>query len=139
MKEPKIYTRDKYLFGYAGNIGVGQLIADCFVFPIMTKHDTMTTRFIPELREFLADYDIAEDTQLLVGTRGMIYEINLADYSCVKHKETAIGSGTAVALGSLYSSKGLVDTRKRLLLGLESAAKHAVGCQKPYDIIEFPK
>lgn len=137
--EPKIYDKGLYLIGYAGNAGTGQNVVHNFnppAFVTNTKVDNYMYRsFIPALRKFLKDdIDKDDDTSLIIGIKGRVYEISVQDYQCTEYKEIAIGSGMPYALGSLHTSKDL-PAKERVHIAIESAITYSPTCQGPIDIL----
>jgi len=49
---------------------------------------------------------------------------------------TSIGSGSEVALGSLYSTDGVLSAQKRVEKALEAAGNFSVGCSQDYEILK---
>lgn len=137
--QPKIYDKGLYLIGYAGNAGTGQNVVYNFDAPALvtnTKIDKyMHGVFIPALRKFLKnDIDKDDDTSLIVGIKGRVYEISIQDYQCTEYAEVAIGSGYTYALGSLYSTTPL-DNQYRIQVAIESAIQYSPTCKGPIDIL----
>lgn len=84
---------------------------------------------------------------LIFGYRNRLFIIQ-SDYSVLESSDgyMSIGSGYLFALGSLFSTKNLIDNPKtRIHLALQSAAKFDMGVQAPFyiintvndDVIEF--
>lgn len=147
---PKIFNKDKYLFGYAGNTGLGQNVAYTFDAPThRVNTDTykyIYKYFIPALRDHLKDYLSDKDDQqasFILGYRGKVFEIDTGDFQCVEYKELAIGSGSAYAYGSLYSTYNNphhpdafgYTPEERVALAVESAIKYSPTCLGPIDTL----
>ena len=148
---PKIFNKTFYLFGYAGNTGLGQLVAYNFDAPtIRVNTDTyryMYQFFIPALRDHLKDYlSDKEDYQasFIIGIRGKVFEIDTADFQCIEYKEVAIGSGAAYAYGVLYATdmyshdnQNYCSPSGRVQMAIESACKYSPTCSGPIDLLHL--
>lgn len=112
-----------------------------------TDHQYMATSFIDEVKEMFIKNDYgcksgergAEGGTFLVGYRGKLYLIH--DDFQVGIPATpyyAVGCGTDLALGSLYSTQGLIaDPQKRIIKALESATEFNGGVRSPYNIVKL--
>jgi 20S proteasome alpha/beta subunit len=142
MSEPKVYERGQYLFGYAGNIGIGQNVAWNFEFPGTSSYEEMFTVFQPALNEFVDSLGI--DRANVVGDEGSVFLIsghehiwvyNVQDGQLVPYKETAIGSGGAVALGSLKTSVVWSASARRVTVAAKVACEIVISCMEPVDVL----
>lgn len=145
--QPKIFEVGPYVIGYAGNSGIGQAVVHNFSFPPLAKNSNiykhMTTVFIPALRTFIKDSDIKlpenddDNAGFIVGVKGKVYEIDIADFQCVEYNEVCIGSGSGYAYGSLYTTQDYdIDPIGRIHIALDSAIHYSPTCQGPIDYIE---
>jgi 20S proteasome alpha/beta subunit len=140
---PKIFSIGQYLIGYAGNSGIGQAIVYNFVPPVLKSNkidEHMLKLFIPSLRTFIKESDIkisdSEDdgAGFIVGIKGGVYEVDLSDFQCVEYDEISIGSGSAYAYGSLYTSIDL-PAKTRVEKALQASIHYSPTCQGPIDIL----
>ena len=140
----KIFRRGSYLFGYAGSIRTGQIVQrstykiptniwgwpDLIREQITTKGVIFTTEGNGEL----------QGSNFIIAHKGKLYEL-LCDFQLNEVNEigyTAIGSGSTVALGSLYTSNGLDFTpEQRVYLALDAATQFVASCGPPYTIEEL--
>ena len=142
---PKVFNKSFYLFGYAGNTGLGQLIAYTFDAPsIRINTDVykyMYQFFLPALRDHLKDYlSDKEENQasFIIGIRGKLFEIDTADFQCVEYQELSIGSGAAYAYGSLHTTHTYdISPIVRIEQALDAAITYSPTCQAPIDIIDL--
>lgn len=133
----KVASRDGWIYGYAGTIGIGQLM-DIISLPRAEGADykTIKTKIVPALSVAIDNYarDVTEhDTQWLIGVNGRLYEVSAADWGVLEVEYTAIGGGSQYAFGSLYTSrdKSPID---RLEDALYAAIWFSPTCQGPIDI-----
>lgn len=140
---PKVFDKSFYLFGYAGNTGLGQSVAYTFDAPTM-RINTDTYKyvynfFMPALRDHLKDYlSDKEDNQasFILGIRGKVFEIDTNDFQCVEYQELAIGSGAAYAYGSLHTTYNYdIPIVDRITIALDAAITYSPTCQGPIDIL----
>lgn len=140
---PKVFNKSFYLFGYAGNTGLGQLVGHTFDAPTM-RINTDTYKyvynfFIPALRDHLKDYlsDKEEhQASFILGIRGKVFEIDTADFQCVEYQELSIGSGAAYAYGSLHTTYNYdIPIEDRIHIAIDAAITYSPTCQGPIDIL----
>lgn len=132
----KVAVRDEWVYGYSGTIGIGQLLS-IISLPRAEGADfkTIKTKIVPALSVAIDNYarEAAEnDTQWLIGVRGRLYEVSASDWGVVEVQYTAIGAGSQIALGSLYTSIGK-SPLDRIELSLEAAITLSPTCQGPID------
>lgn len=82
------------------------------------------------------DSTVVMGATFLVGIRGHLYEIG-EDWSATRSAEgyNAIGVGSSMALGSLYTTRGWATPRKRVLAALEASVAHNPLVSPPFTII----
>lgn len=144
MVNSKIMQYGDYLLGYAGNIGVGQLIFHSFEAPIVSEPYEMYSVFVPALRSFLNEsgmqpesYNGDDASQLIICTMNRVYSFNCQDTQLIEHDGyTAIGSGSGLALGSLYTTSKWKNKQARVAKALLAACAFNVTCQEPIDVLE---
>lgn len=110
MPRPKVVRNGEYLIGYAGSLGVGQLL-QMIDLPTTGKNveKTLRTSFTKSFKESLEEYgpDITKednDTDFLIGCKGRLFEYSVNDWSVAEVEYSAVGSGGPIALGSLYTT-----------------------------------
>ena len=142
MSRPKIHIRGDWIFGYAGNIGTGQLL-EFIDLPIVEDNDDPYCLLRLEIVESLkkavdafGDED-ADDADFLVGCRGRLFEFSTEGWGVVETYESSIGTGTPYALGSLYTTIGNADMEKRIELAIGAAITYSPTCQGPWDILHI--
>jgi hypothetical protein len=137
MKQPKVYIRDEWIYGYAGNIGEGQWINYISLpSPEGDVEKILKTKIAPLLRKSIENDRDSSDTGFLIGARGRLFELSVEDWGVIEISESSIGSGSQFALGSLYTSIGK-DSIDRIGLALGSAITYSPTCQGPIDIISL--
>jgi ATP-dependent protease HslVU (ClpYQ) peptidase subunit len=140
---PKVAVRNGWVYGYAGGYGIGQLL-DYIFLPDHTDdiYKTLRLDVSTKYKEAIEAFSKMDDeTTVLIGREGRLFELTPADWSVIEINETAIGSGGNFALGSLYTSKYLNDNsmstspEMRVALALHSAIEYSPMCQGPVDIL----
>lgn len=138
MYEPKVSKHGKILFGYAGNVGVGQLITYQFEFPQVETPEQFHSDFTPALRAFIKEQGMSfspdDDVECLVGAAGYMWAMHLWDFQAIPYSKTALGSGGGIALGSLYSDKSK-SMNTRIENAIEAACEYVTTCKLPFDIV----
>lgn len=139
IKNPKVYSSNDWVYGYAGTIGIGQLISAITLPPPSEVNIYNYIRFdlVEQLRKAIDAFSNSpteHDTSWLIGADGRLFELSAEDWGVVEVDQTSIGSGSQYALGSLYTSidKDPVD---RIGLALGAAIAYSPMCQGPIDIL----
>jgi 20S proteasome alpha/beta subunit len=138
MTTPKIWAAsDNIICGYAGSAGLGQIL-QFMKWPALDDEDvlrwmraTLAPAFM-EAREKMAGKD-EEEASILIGIKTKdthLFEMQTSDYSFFPFEYSAIGTGSPIALGSLYATKHM-DIHQRGLLSIEAAIEHSPSCKGP--------
>ena len=148
-KMPKVFKKDEYLIGYAGSFRMGKFIQYSVEFPKPPSwaktpdkiDEFMNGHLIPHIRKQVKEHELEggekEEFNFIIGLRGSIFEID--DVWAAYEPATdyiSIGSGSPVALGSLYSTAGWSNPKKRIQIALESASKYNIYVSAPFTLIE---
>ena len=87
MATPKVRQRGDWVYGYAGSIGIGQLL-DITPLPVLEDNDdvffVLRTVVVEELKDIIDKYSEPQsdkDTSWLIGAKGRLFEINHTDWS----------------------------------------------------------
>jgi hypothetical protein len=155
---PKVFrryfgrSRTPWLFGFAGDFRIGQLIQHKLKLPNpafgMKSIDRFAVQNVTDrLRVCLAEHKALTfvrgvstmDAILIIGVAGHLF---LIDYGfqivCPKNPYAAIGIGEDIAFGSLYTTENITpkfDPKARIKLALAAAKQHNTGVQEPFTII----
>lgn len=153
MTEPKVFRRGKFLIGYTTSFRMGQLLQHTLKPPALTAEwadnipGFMVAKFIPAVRKCLSDGgylkksdEVIKGGTFLVGFKGELYVVESdMQVGRVADGYYAVGSGSDLALGSMYTSGHFGNRRPpkaRLLDALHSAAHHACGVAGPFTILD---
>jgi len=138
----KIFRKGPYIFGFAGSIRTGQIIQhgdfeppksiwgwpDLIREQITKKGSMITGEGQTEI----------QGANFLIGCKGGILYEMLSDFQMNEVNKTgytAIGAGSTIALGSLYTSGDLGwGPEDRLYKALNAATEFARACGPPYKI-----
>jgi len=139
----KIFTNGPYLIGYIGSVRTGQVVMppqfeapeNVFDFPDMLMDHFKEKGCLATNSEDQTSFLLSN---FIIGTPdGKLYEL-LVDFQMNEIEDfTSIGSGSAHALGSLYTSRKWKDQGKRILTALEIAAEYDVSTGPPFIVEEF--
>ena len=142
--DPKIQRNGKYLIGYAGETGLGQLLHSIDLpDPINVSGKELTkflrTKFCLAFKNAINLYSPssspADDKDggilALIAVRGRLFEFDSSDFQLNEITEGAIGSGGTIAFGSLYTPRGYKDINKRLRIAVNSAIEYSPSCKGP--------
>ena len=144
-KEPKVFVRDDYIIGYAGSFRFGKIVEHCPLPPVPEVDNLdhfLNISFVEAIRDAAesARLDQASDidsSQLLVGVRGRLFEF-CEDWHLGEDRNNfnAIGSGSLIALGSLYSTGRSKSPIARIKLALEASEALSPFVRRPFTILE---
>lgn len=138
---PKVGVRGDWIYGFAGSYGTGQLIEFINLPKVLKANDPYELLRLSIVEELKRLYESSgrdhEDnsTDWLIGCKGRLFELSSGDWGVVEIDETAIGSGTSIALGSLYTSKEIENPHIRITYALNAAITLSTTCQGPIDIL----
>jgi hypothetical protein len=138
MIKPKVCIRDEWIYGYAGTIGIGQLINYIDLPSPEGDIEKLIRLDICESLKTMIDSHARdtenEDTGFLIGAKGRLFEFNVGDWGVLEVDQSSIGSGNQIAFGSLYTS---IDNNPidRIGMAVGAAITYSPSCQGPIDII----
>lgn len=144
LMNPKIELRNGWVYGYAGTIGIGQLMS--FISLPSECDDPYTyirLSIVEDMKNAIDAFSHAPenpDTSWLIGRNGRLFEISAGDWGVIEIKESSIGTGSTYALGSLYTTDKVYSEspdymRIRLRLAVEAAITYSPDCLGPVDIL----
>ena len=150
--DEKVFINEDYIMGFTGSFRMGQLLRYSFKPPKFygdtDLYSFMVNEFINEVRKCLKKGGFAEKKDevekgglFLVGYKSKLFVVE-RDYQVGEMIDNfiSIGSGSNVALGSLYSTKDLnIKSEDRINLALKSAEHFTVYVRKPFKIIQLLK
>lgn len=144
IMDPKIQRNGKYLIGYAGETGLGQLLHSIDLpDPSGVSNNQllkfMRTKFALCFKNAINLYspstspsdDKDGGLSALIAVRGRLFEFNSEDFQFNEYLEGAIGSGSHLAFGSLYTTRSYKDITKRLRIAVMAAIEYNPQCAGP--------
>jgi ATP-dependent protease HslVU (ClpYQ) peptidase subunit len=145
VKDRKIIKNGKYLIGYAGDPGLGQLLHSIELpDPTNIKQENLLkfmrlsfAKTYKDAVDFYSPHPAAGDKDeesgvaALIGVKGRLFEFDSSDYQLNEYDECAIGSGAMFAFGVLYATSGYKDQKKRISKAVECAIKYSPSCLDP--------
>jgi hypothetical protein len=137
---PKVGVNNGWAYGYSGSFGNGQLF-DFLDIPTPDDGDMYGTLRLSIVEQYKAAIEAfgnkkGEAASLLIGAKGMLWEVQQDDWGVIEVKETATGSGFGVALGSLFTSDSVKSPYKRIHKAVEAACLYDSYCCLPVDIVK---
>ena len=131
MTTPKIFRVGNFLIGYSGSQGLG----------VMSKHlrcwntepedieRFLRVDFVKEFKGLREEIGGSDDDHAswLIAYNTYLYEVDTESFSVFPFDYTAIGSGSAVALGSLYSTPEQ-SPMHRVHKAVNAAIEHTPTC-----------
>lgn len=142
LSRPKVHINNGWLFGYSGSLGIGQLM-EIIDMPDAGEdpYKTLRTDVVSHMRSAIYLYgsnDPEHTSDFIIGTQGRLFELSTADWSVAEVNETALGSGSAFAFGSLYTTKDFpASAEYRINMALEAAITCSPTCQGGIDILNI--
>lgn len=147
--DEKVFQNGPFIMGFTSSFRMGQLLRYRLSVPrqtiLQTDMEYMVNEFIDSVRlcfmnggfGTIADKADNEGGTFLVGYNGNLYHIG-ADFQVGQPMDQfdAVGCGSEIAKGSLYSSRGK-SPEERIELALEAAAFFNGGVRPPFTMIEL--
>lgn len=141
MCRPKVHNINGWVFGYAGSIGIGQLL-EFINFPsdVIDPYKTLRIDIVEQYKKAIESFGTSDDeayAEFLIGYDDLLFEFNTSDWGVLQVKESAVGSGYNIALGSLYTTSIYLDypPSTRVSTALDAAIKYSPSCLGPIDIV----
>jgi hypothetical protein len=97
----------------------------------------MRTTFVNAVRKQLNDsgVDLKENAHasFLIGVSGELFYVDTTDWQVTKVEYMSIGSGAAIAMGSLYTTQTWKSAEKRAFTAVSAAIELSPSCMGPID------
>jgi hypothetical protein len=148
-RDPKVFRRGDFLFGFCGSFRMGQLLRYKFDPPAhphgMDAFEYLATLFVDALRDCLKaggyarrEHEVETGGLFLLGYRGRLFRVD-DDYQIGEHEAgfAAVGCGAPYALGALQVT-GYVSPRHRIQETLEAAEACCSGVRGPFVVECLP-
>lgn len=141
MCRPKVHIKNDFIFAYAGSFGTGQLMEMIVDLDITHDDPYLTIRLfmVEQMKKAIDAFGSTSEenvAQFLIGCKGRLFEFSTDDWSVIEVEESAVGSGGAIALGSLYTTKSIyTDHSIRIRMALEAAIHYSPTCVGPIDVL----
>lgn len=143
MSAPKIRINDKYLIGYADSPGTGQLL-HWITLPTPPRRNVekfMRTTFITSVRKQLMDSGVdlkdGGHASFLIGVSGQLFFMDTTDWQVTECEYMSIGSGSSIAMGSLYTTSTWKSPEKRAYTAVSAAIELSPSCMGPIDTLSI--
>lgn len=143
MSAPKIRQNDKYLIGYADSPGTGQLL-HWITLPTPPRNNVekfMRTTFVNAVRKQLNDSGVdlkdGAHASFLIGVSGQLFFVDTTDWQVTECEYMAIGSGSSIAMGSLYTTQTWKSAEKRAYTAVSAAIELSPSCMGPVDTLSI--
>lgn len=146
--DPKVFIKDKMIFGYTTSFRMGQLIRFKLSIPLhdpkKETYEYMCTDFIEAVRKcfetggFMKTKEsVDEGGNFLVGYKGELFEVE-SDFQVGKwaFPYAAVGCGAQIALGAMYATVS-DDHRAMVEHALQGAETFNAGVRGPFTILEL--
>lgn len=144
--DEKVFNVGPFIMGFTSSFRMGDILRFKFNPPEQTVKQTdreyMVTSFIDELRRCFIDngYGDKEGTRggcFLVGYKGNLYTVGSDHQIGISTaKYDSVGCGSDIALGSLYSTRGM-EPRKRISMALSAAVEFNGGVRPPFNHVKL--
>jgi hypothetical protein len=96
---------------------------------------TFTTTLRKQLNESGVDLKDNAHASLLVGVNGLLFAIDSSDWQVIRCDYMSIGSGSSIALGSLYTTSTWKSAEKRAITAVSAAIELSPSCKGPIDTL----
>lgn len=141
--DEKVFHNGPFIMGFTTSFRMGQLLHYKFDPPKQTTSQNdmtyMVTDFIDAVKKCFKDNEYGKPDQggtFLVGYNSNLYSID-SDFQVGLNAVgyDAVGCGSEIALGSMFSSVGK-KPEERIKLALEAASKFNAGVAPPFRIVK---
>lgn len=146
--DQKVFQKGEFIFGFTTSFRMGQLLRYSLELPRYVEPrdimDYMVLDFIREVRAcmLLGGYLRKKDErerggQFLVGFHGRLFNIDYDFHVGESHDNfDAVGCGSELCLGSLFTSSG--NPIPRIRKALQAAERYSTGVCGPFNIVVTP-
>lgn len=148
--DKKVFIKGEFIIGFCGSFRMGDLLKHAFNIPgtedVVDSDSFMVNQFVDSLRDLLETENkkagLAGNDRLvpsiLVGFRGRLYNVE-GDYQCGRPEDgyDSVGSGSSVAVGSMYASRHVTSARKRIESSLKAASRNDAAVRPPFHILNL--
>lgn len=143
-KDPKVFVKDNFIYGFADSFKIGQLVRYNFERDRVKLIDDkyLYTNFFPSLEKFIKRRIRKGDDNFdfLIGVTGRLFHFQ-SDYSVIETTcgYDAIGLGSEVALGALYAMQfdDSITSQEKINRALEASEYHNSSIRRPFTILEL--
>lgn len=141
MSVPKISQNGQYLIGYSDSPGTGQLVQYMTLPTPPNKNldkfmrTTFATSIRKQLNESGVDLKDNAHASLLIGVNGLLFAMDTNDWQVIRCDYMSIGSGSSIALGSLYTTSTWKSAEKRAITAVSAAIELSPSCKGPIDTL----
>lgn len=142
--DSKIFRKGGMMFGCSGSFRIAQLIKFGFDIPDYNERSTMAhmVKLASSLRSYLKKEGAFSgeemDASILIAYMGKLFELH-SDFQIATNEVpySAVGSGAAYALGSLFSSyeHGEFSAREALEVALKASEYNCASVKSPFVIL----
>lgn len=141
-KNTKVFKVDNLLIGCSGSIRANQLVKYSLTLPKFKTKDIskyLCTDFAMAIKSLIkdgmSDLESSKFGSFLIGYKNRLFEFD-DDLQLLESINgiSSIGSGSDIALGSLFSTIG-ADPEKRLLMALKASAYYNTTVAAPFHVI----
>jgi ATP-dependent protease HslVU (ClpYQ) peptidase subunit len=148
-EDKKVFQNGPFIMGFTNSFRMGQLLHYKFIPPTQEVEDDleyMSTAFIDNVRNCFSmngySFDKTDDVDggaFLVGYKGVLYVVD-TDFQVGLPSTPyyAIGCGTDLALGSLYSTGGK-SAEIRIIIALKAASEFSSAVAPPFYCVKQKK
>lgn len=147
--DEKVFVKGEFIMGFTSSFRMGQLLRYKLDIPYhkpeIETYEYMVTEFVEAVRSCLKTGGFARSENgeerggtFLVGYRGELFMID-GDFQVGKpmHDYDAVGCGSDIAKGSLFTSGRLADVgpQERIRDALRAAEQFSAGVRGPFNIV----
>lgn len=149
IQDSKVFKVNNLVFGVCGLPKVLNHLKFNVKFPnrksTVNSRKYISSTLLPLIKKELIAADCVENTggtysfagAIMFGYAGVLYTIQ-SNFQVINNAANydAIGSGSEIALGSLHSTRGDNNTKRRILSALEASAANNSTVRPPYSIVK---
>lgn len=149
INDHKVFVRENVAFGVCGSPKVMDAIAHVLELPVHQPNVSNRAYLVGELAPAMTNvlkkldcvvvdpsYGTCFNGAMLIGYNGALYQME-GNFQLIQAARgyDSVGSGSPAALGSLRSTRGWSNPRKRILEALKVSSEENAGVAPPFNVV----
>lgn len=136
--DKKVFKKDEFLIGFCGSFRMGQLLRCNLVIPKRKNSVSDESYLVNDFVNAVMKCVDSMEGEIMFGYRGKLYML-YTDLQVARPSTgfDSVGSGSEVAMGSLYSTAGRYSPEDRIKMALDASSSNNASVRPPYTIMKL--